>query len=49
MPARAGLGSVLINYGTLAFYRAEVVRKHAGVYKRASFRGVPMQRTTTRC
>ncbi|WP_247707234.1 glycosyltransferase [Streptomyces sp. RT42] len=41
--AQPVLGSVLINSGTLAFYRAEVVRKHAGVYERESFRGVPMQ------
>ncbi|MFH9728743.1 glycosyltransferase [Streptomyces sp. NPDC017260] len=41
--AQSVLGSVLINSGTLAFYRADVVRKHAGVYERESFRGVPMQ------
>ncbi|MCX2971127.1 MULTISPECIES: glycosyltransferase family 2 protein [Streptomyces] len=41
--AQSLLGSVLINSGTLAFYRADVVRGHAGVYERESFRGVPMQ------
>ncbi|GAA3984927.1 hypothetical protein GCM10022384_36640 [Streptomyces marokkonensis] len=41
--AQSVLGSVLINSGTLAFYRADVVRKHAGVYEREAFRGVPMQ------
>ncbi|MEU3730813.1 glycosyltransferase family 2 protein [Streptomyces sp. NPDC033538] len=41
--AQSVLGSVLINSGTLAFYRADVVRRHAGVYERETFRGVPMQ------
>ncbi|WP_238697382.1 glycosyltransferase family 2 protein [Streptomyces sp. E2N166] len=41
--AQSVLGSVLINSGTLAFYRADVVREHAGVYERETFRGVPMQ------
>ncbi|MEE1927009.1 glycosyltransferase [Streptomyces sp. TRM 70351] len=41
--AQSLLGSVLINSGTLAFYRAAVVRAHAGVYERETFRGVPMQ------
>lgn len=41
--AQSVLGTVLINSGTLAFYRAEVVRRHAGVYERETFAGVPMQ------
>ncbi len=41
--AQSVLGSVLINSGTLALYRADVVRGHAGVYERETFRGVPMQ------
>ncbi|UED85372.1 glycosyltransferase [Streptomyces profundus] len=41
--AQSVLGSVLINSGTLAFYRADVVRAHAGVYERERFRGVPIQ------
>lgn len=41
--AQSVLGSVLINSGTLAFYRAPVVREQAGVYERETFRGVPMQ------
>jgi hyaluronan synthase len=41
--AQSLFGSVLINSGTLAFYRAEVVRRHAHGYPRETFRGVPMQ------
>ncbi|MEU5838040.1 glycosyltransferase [Streptomyces diacarni] len=41
--AQSVLGRVTINSGTLAFYRAEVVRGAAGVYEHEQFRGRPMQ------
>ncbi len=36
-------GRVMVNSGTLAFYRGHVVRKYAGVYENETFRGKPMQ------
>lgn len=41
--AQSVLGSVMVNSGTLAFYRADVVRRYAGVYENEVFRGRPMQ------
>lgn len=41
--AQSVLGRVTINSGTLAFYRADVVRDAAGVYENEIFRGRPMQ------
>ncbi|MEU3894803.1 glycosyltransferase [Streptomyces sp. NPDC045251] len=41
--AQSVLGRVTINSGTLAFYRAHIVRDAAGVYERETFRGRPMQ------
>ncbi|MDX2546368.1 glycosyltransferase family 2 protein [Streptomyces sp. WI04-05B] len=41
--AQSVLGRVTINSGTLAFYRAHVVRNAAGVYEHETFRGRPMQ------
>ncbi|MGW7264920.1 glycosyltransferase [Streptomyces sp. NPDC054842] len=41
--AQSVLGRVTINSGTLAFYRAHIVREAAGVYEHESFRGRPMQ------
>ncbi|MFJ8859041.1 glycosyltransferase [Streptomyces sp. NPDC102451] len=41
--AQSVLGRVTINSGTLAFYRARIVREAAGVYEREMFRGRPMQ------
>lgn len=41
--AQSVLGRVMVNSGTLAFYRAEIVRKHAGVYENETFAGKPMQ------
>ncbi|MFG2668548.1 glycosyltransferase [Streptomyces sp. NPDC048387] len=41
--AQSVLGRVTINSGTLAFYRAEIVRGAAGVYENETFRGRPMQ------
>lgn len=42
-PAQSNLGRVMVNSGTLAFYRAEVVRRHSHSYPRETFRGRPMQ------
>ncbi|GGQ11101.1 glycosyltransferase family 2 protein [Streptomyces mutabilis] len=41
--AQSVLGRVTINSGTLAFYRAHIVRDAAGVYEHETFRGRPMQ------
>ncbi|MEU1124155.1 glycosyltransferase [Streptomyces sp. NPDC005899] len=41
--AQSVLRRVTINSGTLAFYRADVVRAAAGVYEREQFCGRPMQ------
>ncbi|MFE1790970.1 glycosyltransferase [Streptomyces sp. NPDC059525] len=41
--AQSVLGRVTINSGTLAFYRADIVRGAAGVYENETFRGRPMQ------
>ncbi|WP_081893632.1 glycosyltransferase [Actinoalloteichus caeruleus] len=41
--AQSVLRRVTINSGTLAFYRADVIRRHAGVYENETFRGRPMQ------
>ncbi|MEU3660927.1 glycosyltransferase family 2 protein [Streptomyces sp. NPDC032940] len=41
--AQSVLGRVTINSGTLAFYRAPIVREAAGVYEHETFRGRPMQ------
>jgi hyaluronan synthase len=41
--AQSVLKRVMVNSGTLAFYRGDVVRKHAGSYENESFRGKPMQ------
>jgi hyaluronan synthase len=41
--AQSVLKRVLVNSGTLAFYRGEVVRQYAGVYENETFRGRPMQ------
>ncbi|MFF8287522.1 glycosyltransferase [Streptomyces albus] len=41
--AQSVLGRVTINSGTLAFYRAGLVRRAAGVYENERFRGRPMQ------
>ncbi|WP_405009973.1 glycosyltransferase [Kitasatospora sp. NBC_01539] len=41
--AQSVLRRVTINSGTLAFYRADVVRDAAGVYEREEFCGRPMQ------
>jgi hyaluronan synthase len=41
--AQSVLKRVMVNSGTLAFYRGEVVRKYAGVYENEEFLGRPMQ------
>ncbi|MDT9681140.1 glycosyltransferase [Streptomyces sp. TRM76323] len=41
--AQSVLGRVTINSGTLAFYRAHIVRDAAGAYENETFRGRPMQ------
>ncbi|MEU6393690.1 glycosyltransferase family 2 protein [Streptomyces sp. NPDC046939] len=41
--AQSVLGRVTINSGTLAFYRAHIVREAAGAYEHETFRGRPMQ------
>ncbi|WP_052422613.1 glycosyltransferase family 2 protein [Nonomuraea candida] len=41
--AQSVLRRVTINSGTLAFYRANVVRRCAGAYENEHFRGRPMQ------
>ncbi|MFG2430040.1 glycosyltransferase [Streptomyces sp. NPDC048590] len=41
--AQSVLGRVTINSGTLAFYRAQIVRDAAGVYENETFRGRAMQ------
>lgn len=41
--AQSVLRRVTINSGTLAFYRADVVRNAAGAYENEQFRGRPMQ------
>ncbi|MEU4206116.1 glycosyltransferase [Streptomyces sp. NPDC026294] len=41
--AQSVLGRVTINSGTLAFYRAHIVRDAAGAYEHEKFRGRPMQ------
>lgn len=41
--AQSLLGRVMVNSGTLAFYRGEVVRYYAGSYEHEDFRGRPMQ------
>ncbi len=41
--AQSVLGQVLVNSGTLAFYRGDVIRKYAGSYENERFLGRPMQ------
>jgi hyaluronan synthase len=41
--AQSVLGSVLVNSGTLAFYRGPTIRKYAGSYEHETFLGRPMQ------
>jgi hyaluronan synthase len=41
--AQSVLKRVMVNSGTLAFYRGEVVRAYAGVYENERFCGRPMQ------
>ncbi|MFC0844541.1 glycosyltransferase [Streptomyces noboritoensis] len=41
--AQSAMKRVMVNSGTLAFYRAETIRKYAGVYENERFRGRPMQ------
>lgn len=41
--AQSVLKRVMVNSGTLAFYRGEVIRKYAGIYENEMFRGKPMQ------
>jgi hyaluronan synthase len=41
--AQSVMRSVMVNSGTLAFYRGEVIRKYAGVYENEEFFGRPMQ------
>ncbi|MET7776275.1 glycosyltransferase family 2 protein [Streptomyces mirabilis] len=41
--AQSVLKRVMVNSGTLAFYRADVVRAHAGIYENEQFLGRPMQ------
>jgi hyaluronan synthase len=41
--AQSVLGRVMVNSGTLAFYRGETIRKYAGVYENEQFMGRPMQ------
>lgn len=41
--AQSVLKRVMVNSGTLAFYRAEIVREKAGIYENETFRGKPMQ------
>jgi hyaluronan synthase len=41
--AQSMLGRVMVNSGTLAFLRADIVRKYAGSYENEQFRGRPMQ------
>jgi hyaluronan synthase len=42
-PAQSLFGRVMVNSGTLAFYRGDVVREMAGSYENEQFRGRPMQ------
>lgn len=41
--AQSVMKRVMVNSGTLAFYRADVVRAHAGIYENETFLGRPMQ------
>jgi hyaluronan synthase len=41
--AQSVLKRVMVNSGTLAFYRADIVRQHAGIYENEQFLGRPMQ------
>ncbi|MEU4173272.1 glycosyltransferase family 2 protein [Streptomyces sp. NPDC026665] len=41
--AQSVMKRVMVNSGTLAFYRADVVRAHAGSYEHERFLGRPMQ------
>lgn len=41
--AQSVLKRVMVNSGTLAFYRGAIIRKYAGVYENERFRGRPMQ------
>ncbi|MEV6838359.1 glycosyltransferase family 2 protein [Streptomyces sp. NPDC051133] len=41
--AQSVLKRVMVNSGTLAFYRGEVIRKYADAYPNETFRGRPMQ------
>lgn len=41
--AQSKLGRVMVNSGTLAFYRAPIVREYAGSYENERFAGRPMQ------
>ena len=41
--AQSVLKRVMVNSGTLAFYRGDVIRRYAGVYENEMFLGRPMQ------
>ena len=41
--AQSVIGRVMVNSGTLAFYRGATVRQYAGSYENETFRGRPMQ------
>jgi hyaluronan synthase len=41
--AQSVLGRVMVNSGTLAFYRGALIRKYAGAYENERFMGRPMQ------
>lgn len=41
--AQSVLGQVMVNSGTLAWYRGDVIRRFAGIYERETFLGRPMQ------
>jgi hyaluronan synthase len=41
--AQSILGRVMVNSGTLAFYRGDVIRRYAGSYERETFFGRPVQ------
>jgi hyaluronan synthase len=41
--AQSALGSVMVNSGTLAWYRADTIRKHVGAYENETFLGRPVQ------
>ncbi len=41
--AQSAMGSVMVNSGTLAWYRGDTIRKYAGAYENEQFLGRPMQ------